>query len=136
MKKIVIILILFCLTGCVSSGELTNTCKKIESSKELTSTTTYTINFKNDEISNINIINEYVADASTISAIKLSTTTQNNFWKNKVTFNTLVDDKSNYKTEYIIEVKTVDDSVYNYFNLKKERSKLVNYLKENGFECN
>ena len=135
MKKILVILILFGLTGCVSNKELVNTCTKVETANELTSTTIYVINFNKDIISTVNITNEYTADESTISALKLTTITQTNFWKDRVTFNTLLDNKTNYKVEYIIDVNSIDNDIYKYFNLQKERSKLVSSLRDTGFTC-
>lgn len=135
MKKILLILILFSLTGCVSTGELTNTCTKIEESDELKNTIIYTFNFRNDVIDNVNITNESIGSKCTINSIKLSFETQNNFYKDKLSFNTLVDEENSYKVEYIINMNDVDEDVYNKFNLKKERSKLVKSLENEGYIC-
>lgn len=135
MKKIIVLLLILSITGCVSNGKLTNTCKKVETASDLTNTTTYTINFESDEISNVIVTNDYTANSTTITSIKLSVVSQNNFWQDKINFNVLNDSNTNYKVEYIIDVNNTDEDIYNYFNLKKERSKLVSYLKDNGFTC-
>ena len=134
MKKILLGLLILLITGCVSNGELSNECIKVEESDELISKTTYKIDFKNDIISNVVVTKEYISSKETIDAIKLSTTTQNNFWKD-INFNILLDDNTSYKVEYIFDVNNTSKEVYNYFNLRKERSKQVNTLKEMGYVC-
>lgn len=132
MKKIFLLCLL--LTGCVSDGNLTSVCTKVETANELTLTSTYYIDFEIDKIKKVTITNEYMADNNTITAIKLSNTTQHNFWTN-LTINTLIDEDNHYKVEYQINTDDVDEDIYNYFHLKKERSKLVTDLKEKGFTC-
>lgn len=132
MKKYFLILLILILTGCVNN-ELENTCTKVEKSTELTSTTIYDISFKNDIVNGVTVTNSYESIPNVIDAIKLSTKTQNNFFKD-LNFNTLIENDTNYKVEYIIDVNN-ENEVYSYFNIKKERSKLVNYLKDNGFTC-
>lgn len=132
MKKILLLCLL--LTGCVSDGNLTSVCTKVEVANELTTTTTYYIDFEVDKIKKVTIIEDHIADYDTIEAIRLTHTTQHNFWTN-LTINILVDEDNHYKVEYQINPNDVDENIYNHFHLKKERSKLVTDLKEEDFTC-
>ncbi len=132
MKKIFLLCLL--LTGCVSDGNLTSVCTKVEVANELTMTATYYIDFEIDKIKKITITNDYIADNNTIEAIRISNITQHNFWTN-LTINTIIDEGNQYKVEYQINPNDVDEDIYNYFYLKKERSKLVTDLKVRGFTC-
>ena len=136
MKKLGIVLMIVLLTGCFEkSGHLTNSCVKEEKANTLKHTTTYTIGFKNDIIDSVIVSYLYQdVDPITISSIKLSLETQNQYWKDKVKYTVKVDESTQYEIEYIIDLNG-DEEIKNHFLVKEKRSHLVNGLKEQGFTC-
>lgn len=136
LKKFLIIITIVLLTGCFEkSGYLTNSCVKEEKANTLTSTTTYTFGFKNDIIDAVTVSYQYEdVDVITISSIKLSVETQNQYWKDKVTFTVVKDEPVKYQVEYSIDLNG-DEEIKNHFLIKQKRSDLVKTLKEQGFSC-
>ncbi len=134
MKKIIILLSCFILTGCFeNSGYLVKSCYKEEKANTLTTITTYTFGFKNDIINDIKISYDNVDnDKTTISSIKLSLETQNNY--SDIKYTVLVDNENQYKIEYDVPMDSKDE-ILDKFNIKKSRTDLVKYLKEQGYTC-
>ena len=134
MKKLIIIFSCFILTGCFeNSGYLVKSCYKKEVANTLTTITTYTFGFKNDIIDDIKISYDNTDnDKNTISSIKLSLETQNNY--SFVKYNVLVDDENQYKVEYDVPMDS-NEEILDKFNIKKSRTDLVRFLKEQGYTC-
>ena len=134
MKKLIIIFSCFILTGCFeNSGYLVKSCYKKEVANTLTTITTYTFGFKNDIIEDIKISYDNTDnDKNTISSIKLSLETQNNY--SFVKYNVLVDDENQYKVEYDVPMDS-NEEILDKFNIKKSRTDLVKSLKEQGYTC-
>ena len=134
MKKLIIIFSCFLLTGCFeNSGYLVKSCEKQEKANTLTTTIIYTFGFKNDIIQDIKISYDNTdTDKNTISSIKLSLETQNNYSTTK--YNVLVDDENQYKVEYDIPMDSSEE-ILDKFNIKKSRTDLVKSLKEQGYTC-
>lgn len=130
MSKLILLILLFSLTGCFeNSGNLSNKCVKNEKNNNLSSTITYQINFKKDIINNLTITYDYSADQITIDAIKNSYKSQNNFIG--VDF---IEEESDNK--YKITYSNIDLSKdYSYFIVREKRSELVSLLEKEGFEC-
>ena len=134
MKKLIIIFSCFILTGCFeNSGYLVKSCEKQEKANTLTTTITYTFGFKNDIIQDIKISYDSTdTDKNTISSIKLSLETQNNY--STIKYNVLVDDENQYKVEYDVPMDSSEE-VLDKFNIKQSRTDLVRSLKEQGYTC-
>ena len=133
MKKIIILLSCFMLTGCFeNSGYLVKSCEKKETSDDLTSITTYTFGFKNDIIDDLKITYDNIGSTNTISSIKLSIETQNKF--SNLEYNILVDEETEYKIEYSVPLDS-DKEVLDKLNVKQSRTDLVKTLKELGYTC-
>ena len=133
MKKIIIILSCFLLTGCFeNSGYLVKSCEKQEKSNDLKVTTTYTFGFKNDIISNVKVIYDNVGNENSIKSVKLSLESQNNY--SNLKYNLLVDNNEQYKIEYIVPLDS-DKEVLDKLNVKQSRTDFVNNLKSLGYTC-
>ncbi len=134
MKKIVILLLCFILTGCFeNSGYLIKTCTKEEKSDTFTGITTYTFGFKNDIIDDLKITYDYQdSNVETISSLKLSLETQNNYLK--LNQEILIDNPNQYKITYQLPLNPSDE-VKDKFIIRTSRTDLVNNLKEKGFVC-
>ena len=133
MKKIIILLSCFMLTGCFeNSGYLVKSCEKKETSDDLTSITTYTFGFKNDVIDDLKITYDNIGSSNTISSIKLSIETQNKF--SNLEYNILVEEETEYKIEYSVPLDS-DKEVLDKLNVKQSRTDLVKALKELGYTC-
>ena len=134
MKKLIIIFRCFILTVCFeNSGYLVKSCYKKEVANTLTTITTYTFGFKNDIIEDIKISYDNTdTDKNTISSLKLSLETQNNY--SFVKYNVLVNDENQYKVEYDVPMDS-NEEILDKFNIKKSRTDLVKSLKEQGYTC-
>ena len=133
MKKIIVLLSCFMLTGCFeNSGYLVKSCEKKETSDDLTSITTYTFGFKNDVIDDLKITYDNIGSSNTISSIKLSIETQNKF--SNLEYNILVDEETEYKIEYSVPLDS-NKEVLDKLNVKQSRTDLVKALKELGYTC-
>lgn len=133
MKKIIIILSCFLLTGCFeNSGYLVKSCYKEENSNDLKVTTTYTFGFKNDIINNVKVIYDNVGNENSIKSVKLSLESQNNY--SDLKYNLLVDNDQQYKIEYNIPLDSTNE-ILDKFNIKKSRTDFVNNLKSLGYTC-
>lgn len=133
MKKIIIILSCFLLTGCFeNSGYLVKSCEKQETSNDLKVTTTYTFGFKNDIINNVKVIYDNVGNENSIKSVKLSLESQNNY--SNLKYNLLVDNNEQYKIEYNIPLDSTNE-ILDKFNIKKSRTDFVKNLKSLGYTC-
>ena len=133
MKKIIVLLSCFMLTGCFeNSGYLVKSCEKQEKSDDLTSTTIYTFGFKNDVIDDLKITYDNIGSSNTISSIKLSLETQNKF--SNLEYNILVDNENEYKIEYSVPLDS-NKELLDKLNVKQSRTDLVKTLKELGYTC-
>lgn len=133
MKKIIIILSCFLLTGCFeNSGYIVKSCYKEEKSNDLKVTTTYTFRFKNDIINNVKVIYDNVGNENSIKSVKLSLESQNNY--SNLKYNLLVDNNEQYKIEYIVPLDS-DKEVLDKLNVKQSRTDFVNNLKSLGYTC-
>lgn len=133
MKKIIIILSCFLLTGCFeNSGYIVKSCYKEEKSNDLKVTTTYIFGFKNDIINNVKVIYDNVGNENSIKSVKLSLESQNNY--SNLKYNLLVDNNEQYKIEYIVPLDS-DKEVLDKLNVKQSRTDFVNNLKSLGYTC-
>ena len=133
MRKIIIILSCFLLTGCFeNSGYIFKSCYKEEKSNDLKVTTTYIFGFKNDIINNVKVIYDNVGNENSIKSVKLSLESQNNY--SNLKYNLLVDNNEQYKIEYNIPLDSTNE-ILDKFNIKKSRTDFVKNLKSLGYTC-
>ena len=133
MKKIIIILSCFLLTGCFeNSGYIVKSCYKEEKSNDLKVTTTYTFKFKNDIIDDLNITYDNIGNSNSISSVKLSIESQNKY--TNLEYNVLIDNETEYKIEYIVPLDS-DKEVLDKLNVKQSRTDFVKNLKSLGYTC-
>ncbi len=132
MKKILLALSIFLLTGCYeNSGYITKSCSKEENYDGLSSKTSYVFTFREDNISEMTVTYDYHADVNTISSIRSSLESQNMFVD--VNYNVLINDENNYKIQYNIDMNNKD--YWDKFDVVSSRTELVQRLKQNGFKC-
>lgn len=134
MKKNLILLSIFLLTGCfgsVGKGELTSICTKTIKTENLEDTTTYEINFKQDIISDIKVTKYYSGSEDIIKSIITSYESQIDLYGVKT--ETEKNNRS-YKIVYYFS-DNVSEKLKDDFYLQEERSKQVKKLEELGFEC-
>ena len=133
MKKTIVIFCCLILTGCFeNSGYLVKSCSKVEQANTLTTTTTYTFGFKNDIIEDVSVTYDNVDNnVDTISSIKMSLTSQNNY--SNLKYDVIIDTENEYKIQYDIPLD--DEEAVNKFNIVESRTSLVKKLKELGYTC-
>lgn len=134
MKKIIITLLVLCLAGCFeNSGYITKSCTKSDVANTLNTNVTYTFTFKNDIISDINVLYTYEdSNNITIKSIKSSIESQNKFLN--LDYEVLNDNDNLYEIKYNIDLNG-DEEILNKFMINNSRTKLVKNLKEQGFVC-
>ena len=133
MKKIIIILSCFLLTGCFeNSGYIVKSCYKEEKSNDLKVTTTYTFGFENDIVNTVKVMYDNVGNESSIKSVKLSLESQNDH--SNLKYNLLVDNNEQYKIEYNIPLDSTNE-ILDKFNIKKSRTDFVKNLKSLGYTC-
>lgn len=134
MKKYLILLFIFLLTGCfgnVGRGELTNTCTKTIKTENLEDITTYEIKFKQDVISEVKLTKYYNGNEDIIKSITKSYESQINLYETKTETEK---NNNSYKITYYFS-GNVNEKLKDDFYLQNERSKQVKKLEELGFEC-
>lgn len=133
MKKILIVLSFLLLTGCFEdSGYITKSCTKNDSANTLNTSITYTFKFKNDIIENLEIVYDYKdSDKVTINSIRMSEETQNKYLN--LNYEVLSNNDSEYKIKYNVDLNSNNFS--DKFIVNKSRTKLVNKLKDEGYNC-
>ncbi len=131
--KIILICLILLLTGCFeNSGNLKNECVKSDTINNISYTTTYTINFKQDIISDVTVSYKYKGDKSSLNVIKESITS--NDTEKNLDKNIIENTDTSYEVLYKINSST-NDIIKNKFGISEKRSTLVSSLKEQGFTC-
>ena len=134
MKKIILVLLVFSLTGCFeNSGYITKSCTKEEKANTLNSKIVYDFKFKNDVINDISVLYSYSDENKiTIDSIKSSIESQNRFLD--LNYEIINNTDNNYEIKYNIDLNSSEE-ILDKFLIKSSRTELVKNLKEQGFVC-
>ncbi|MBP3920620.1 MAG: hypothetical protein J6D28_03545 [Bacilli bacterium] len=133
MKKILLTITMFLLTGCfgeIGKGIITKECKKNEIINGTTVDTNITIKSKEGNINSINITETY--DSDDLTSILNSKKSEKNMYRNEPGISININDKI---ITYEIDVTSINDFVINRFNINKETHKMLKYYEDNGFTC-
>lgn len=133
MKKILLVISLFFLTGCfgdIGKGIVTKECSKLDLFNDISINTSYVIKAHDDNISSIKITEVY--DSTDLSSIINSKISETNMYKN---YDGITIDIVNNMVIYNIDLSNVDDFIIDRFNIDYKMHKVLNSLENNGFSC-
>lgn len=121
----------------MGKGYLKTTCIKEETSNDLVTKITYILDYKENVVSDVEILYEYQSsDINVISALKLSTESQNQYFDySGLKITTIKDEINDYVIKYNIVVNDVPESILTNFKVTSDKIKLVKDIKEDGFKC-
>lgn len=142
MKKLLIILCILFLTGCVKNEDFKQTCNKTVKSSTITDNTkTYVVYDAEDNIKNAVITKTYTAlnenGEKLIKNIKESSISYNKKYasNNNIKITVSKDKTDTYEIKYYLNVLKLKESTLEEFNIKKNSIKFFNKMREENIEC-
>ena len=139
MRKLILLSLLFLLTGCDSTEVFEKECSQKVNSEN----TKYTQNVKfvytnTDEVLNVIVTNKYKSDdSSELDLIKESATSYNNNLakSENIKIQIIKDEDAEYVVRYNFDVAKMSKEELNKFNLNKDWIKLNNKIRESNLQC-
>ena len=142
MKKIIILLIIPLLTGCIKNEDFKQTCTYEKTSQNITDKTKMQITYNyEDEVLNAIVTKTYKSKnedgLKTIKQIKKSSINYNKKYINTSSIKITVpkETEDEYQLRYYIDVPNSEESILNEFNLKTNSIKLFEKLKKLNYKC-
>lgn len=142
MKKIILLILVLSLTGCVSNEDFTKTCKIVNNSEDLLTKEKMQVNFNNkDTLTNVTITRTYEASGDNglvaLESVKESINDYNNALLNKkgIKISIDTDTEEKYIVKYYVDVATADEDVLEIFNLQTNSIKFFGKMRENNIKC-
>lgn len=135
MKKIIVTITVFLLTGCfseISKGYINKECNKQEYINKININKTIKLKSKEDNLISL-IINETYDSDKEITPILNSKKSEQNIYKFE---NGIAVRTENNTFVYEIDINAASEVVINRFNIKKEMHKMIKYYEDEGFKCN
>lgn len=134
MKKIILIIPILILTGCLGKsgkGYITKKCEKLENINGKVVKTNIEITSKQGDIETIKITQQYDKNMD-IDKIIMSKKSEQNLYKSLDGIQ--LDINENIFT-YNIQTNNINEDLKERFNIKKEQHKQIKYYEENGYTC-
>jgi len=134
MKKIILLINVILLTGCLgrtAQGYITKTCKIEENINGNKVETIITLTSKEGYIENITK-QEIYDELMDIEAITNSKKSEQNIYKTKSGIDLYIE-KNTFL--YTINVKEIDDTIKERFNIKDELHRQLDYYESTGYTC-
>ncbi len=142
MKKLIILLIIPLLTGCIKNEDFKQTCTYEKTSQNITDKTKMQITYNyEDEVLNAIVTKTYKSKnedgLKTINQIKKSSINYNKKYINTSSIKITVpkETEDEYQLRYYIDVPNSEESILNEFNLKTNSIKLFEKLKKLNYKC-
>ncbi len=142
MKKLIILLIIPLLTGCIKNEDFKQTCTYEKTSQNITDKTKMQITYNyEDEVLNAIVTKTYKSKnedgLKTIKQIKKSSINYNKKYINTSSIKITVpkETEDEYQLRYYIDVPNSEESILNEFNLKTNSIKLFEKLKKLNYKC-
>lgn len=143
MKKILILLIALCLTGCIVRNEdFESTCKTVNKSENLQDNMGIHVTYDNeDTVKEAVVTRTYKAlndEGKTIlEEIKGSATSFNEKYADNENIKITVakDEEDEWQLKYYLDVPNLDNDVLNEFKLRKNSVRFFNKMRDQNIEC-
>ena len=143
MKKILILLIAFSLTGCIVRNEdFESTCKVTKDTENISDNMSIHVTYDNeDNVKEAVVIRTYKAlndEGKTIlEEIKESATSFNEKYADNENIKITVakDEEDEWQLKYYLDVPNLENDVLNEFMLRKNSVRFFNKMRDQNIEC-
>jgi len=142
MKKILILFLVLCLTGCFKNEDFNRTCKNSTKTSSISDVTTIDATYNNeDKLLKAIYIKTYKSlnanGEKTLLDIKKSSLEYNKKYAGKESIKITIskDSEKEYELKYYIDVQNTDDDILKEFELRKNSIKFFNKMRSKDFEC-
>ena len=142
MKKILILLVCLCLTGCiVRNDDFEKTCTKVLNSDNLIDKTDIHVSYDNEDNINEAIVTKRYEvlgeDLTLLEDIKKSATILNEKYafNNNIRITVSIDEDDVWEVKYYLDVPKISDNILEEFSLKKNSIKFFNKMRKDNIEC-
>ena len=142
MKKIILVLTVLCLTGCVGNKDFSKTCIEITNTKDLETKNSMEVSFNNkDQVTKSIVTKTYKAKneagEEAILSIKESASDYNNalLKKEGIKISVSKDTLKEYEVKYYLDTLKMKKSTLELFNLKQNSIKFFNKMRSDNIEC-
>ena len=142
MKKILILLVILCLTGCVSNEDFEKTCKTVKTSENLKDTYSIHVVYDNeDTVKEAIVTRTYKAlneeGKKTLEEIKESATSFNEKYAgdDNIKITVAIDEEDKWQLKYYLDVPNLDSDILNEFMLRKNSIRFFNKMRDQNIEC-
>ncbi len=142
MKKILILLVCLCLTGCiVRNDDFEKTCTRTLNSDNLIDKTDIHVSYDNEDNINEAIVTKRYEvlgeDLTLLEDIKKSATILNEKYafNNNIRITVSIDEDDVWEVKYYLDVPKISDNILEEFSLKKNSIKFFNKMRKENIEC-
>ena len=143
MKKVLILLVTLCLTGCIVSNEdFEKTCKTVKKSENIKDTYSIHVVYDNEDIvkdavvtRNYKALNEKGKDI--LEDIKESAISFNEKYafNDNMKITVSKDEDNEWEVKYYLDVPKLSDEVIEEFMIRKNSVRFFNKMKDENIEC-
>ena len=142
MKKILILLVCLCLSGCiVRNDDFEKTCTRTLNSDNLIDKTDIHVSYDNEDNINEAIVTKRYEvlgeDLTLLEDIKKSATILNEKYafNNNIRITVSIDEDDVWEVKYYLDVPKISDNILEEFSLKKNSIKFFNKMRKENIEC-
>ena len=143
MKKILILLIAFSLTGCIVRNEdFESTCEVNKNSENISDNMSIHVTYDNeDNVKEAIVTHTYKAlndeGKTTLEEIKTSATSFNEKYAGNENIKITVakDEEDEWQLKYYLDVPNLENDVLNEFMLRKNSVRFFNKMRDQNIEC-
>lgn len=143
MKKVLILLIAFSLTGCIVRNEdFESTCEVNKNSENISDNMSIHVTYDNeDNVKEAIVTHTYKAlndeGKTTLEEIKTSATSFNEKYAGNENIKITVakDEEDEWQLKYYLDVPNLENDVLNEFMLRKNSVRFFNKMRDQNIEC-
>ena len=143
MKKVLILLIAFSLTGCIVRNEdFESTCEVNKNSENISDNMSIYVTYDNeDNVKEAIVTHTYKAlndeGKTTLEEIKTSATSFNEKYAGNENIKITVakDEEDEWQLKYYLDVPNLENDVLNEFMLRKNSVRFFNKMRDQNIEC-
>lgn len=143
MKKVLILLIALCLTGCIVRNEdFESTCEVNNDTENISDNMSVHVTYDNEDIVKKAVVTRtYKAlndeGKATLEEIKMSATSFNEKYvgSENIKITVAKDEEDEWQLKYYLDVPNLENDVLNEFMLRKNSVRFFNKMRDQNIEC-